>query len=507
MKERVDIITFGTFGNPHGFRQTLNNISQSKEFISIKTLDINTNALKLFQNTEMYAIRKDLITNSKSIALSKYVFVKEKNSDRGGTFMGSSILFSNTFSDENNTLEILNDFNNLLVQQNTENNTMLFDHSDKFNVPKSFNFEGLKKPSVFLDKILDWKTNNKYLVHFCDTNNLQELAETVRFSIEFLNFYDCIYFTCSQEIAKYVNDKKIYELSANKSVLEAKLQKISQETERLRLESISRVLKEIELFFVEQNNKSLRIDEELNRLNQIHTENQKKINKQNSNKTKFHKEIQELEKKSNRLVTELNSGVSIDEIKKRIVEYKRSFSEKTNNLVATTNLVSLSSPNEIQRVTSNNYHVGHEHNNYDSNRYKKNSIDVKTFISYGAILIVSIFILLMSYKLIFDEKTSESPHNIEVNIKSPSKFIEPNDKLNESDLKITNLKIKKSKSLDLDTIVTIIFKVNPSDITSSYEKYRGQYKDLLKNKNRESFDENNRLIPDKELIEIPCYKK
>lgn len=512
MEKRIDILTFGTFGNPFGFTQTIKNISKDNRVISVKALDINTNALKLFADTEMYSIRKDLVANSKSIAFSKYVFVKEKNSTRGGTFIGSSILFTNGISNEIYTLKILNDFCSKLIQDNTVNNTMSTDHSDKFILPKEFNFEGLIHPSEFTNKITDWRINNKYLVHYCVTKDLQALSETIMYSIELLNFYDCIYFTSSEEIAKYVNDKNIYELSANKSILESKLLKFHQENENRILQSINQLKNEIESFVIIQKEKITNIENESIRLKSIHSENQKKIDKQEGNRNKFQAEFQSLKNRSNKLLEELNSGRSIDEVKKLAIENQRSFSEKTNKIASFSTLESLS-PREVTHRESNPINQNLDQNYSNPNRSRKNKSYLDQLLSIGLILLGLILIIVV-IRIIFpkDDKTSllTTNHNKhKVHIKdfndSTYTFIEPVNKLSVKDLEYTNKLIEVSNQKDLDIIINIIFKANPSDIDKHYKDFRDQYKTELLEKNIECFDDSNILI--RPLVEIPCFKK
>ncbi|RZK18964.1 MAG: hypothetical protein EOO43_12095, partial [Flavobacterium sp.] len=119
------ISTFGTFGNPNGFQQSYL-FAQGKENIarSIKMFDLNTNAIKLFANSKVYAIRKEFVNDHRVISYSIYSYAKEQNSERSGTFIGSSILFIDQIVDENITLRNLNEFHSSLAEKNTHDNTI-----------------------------------------------------------------------------------------------------------------------------------------------------------------------------------------------------------------------------------------------------------------------------------------------------------------------------------------------------------------------------------------------
>ncbi len=146
------ISAFGTFGNPNGFQQSYllsdltTNIARN-----IKTFDLNTNAIKLFPDTKIYSIRKEVADDHFIISYSVYSYAKEPDSDRSGTFIGSSFLFVDKFAEENIVIRNLNQFQNSLVEKNVDNNTIIVRHSKDFFLsnPKDFDkidsFEVCKK--------------------------------------------------------------------------------------------------------------------------------------------------------------------------------------------------------------------------------------------------------------------------------------------------------------------------------------------------------------------------
>jgi hypothetical protein len=134
MTQNIYLLAFGTFGNPYGFRQSFLKFGNENIAKSIKTFDLNTNAIKLFKNSTMYSIRKEIANGLSSIAYSKYTFAKEKNSDRGGTFIGSSIIFTNEIAEENLTINKLNEFHKILINRNIVDETIIVNHSDNFSV-------------------------------------------------------------------------------------------------------------------------------------------------------------------------------------------------------------------------------------------------------------------------------------------------------------------------------------------------------------------------------------
>ena len=114
------IFAFATFGHPNDFRQTPlknNNPELAKQ---VKVFDLS-NAIKVFPNSTVYSIRKELIGNSKLISYSIYTYAQEQTSKRDGTFIGSSIILENNLAEEKYVisdelfLEMLECFNSRLI--------------------------------------------------------------------------------------------------------------------------------------------------------------------------------------------------------------------------------------------------------------------------------------------------------------------------------------------------------------------------------------------------------
>ncbi len=510
MTPRIDIIRFGTFGNPYGYTQTVLNISKDKSNISVKALDINTNAIKLFPNTEMYSIRKDLVSNSKSIAFTKYVYVKEKNSTRGGTFIGSSLLLTNFYSNELNTLNILNEICTDLVINNTENNIIISDHSDKMiSKINNFNYDGLRIQSNSISKLTDWKINQKFLVYYCLISDLSDLAETMNYSLELLNFYDCIYFTSSEEIVKYVNEKRIYEISPDKSGLEARLNKFYVEKETKKQDLILQIKNENIRFLEDQDRRLIFIKNELERVKKIHEENRKKIEKQENKAGKFYKEYLELQNILNKSLNEFENGQSIDFVKNKIFKTKDNFLNATRDFNNNIYLDSFSPREIVERKPLT------ETENYINYSQKTDPKKFKEIVFFGIVFVVLISIILMIFNMDFYENDIVDENNTEKSPPSNSSDNTTSDYLNyvektygfliENDRNITNYALKESKVVSLDSVVEIIFKKNPTDIYTKFKDKKEEYKKYLLDENPECFDDNQRLIRD--LLKIPSQKK
>ena len=210
MTSNVNLIAFGTFGSPNGFRQSF--FSGNKEIEkSIRTFDLNSNAIKVVSNSKLYSIRKEINNHIKGISYSLYTYAKEQNSERGGTFIGSSLLFTNEICKEGLTVSILNDFHDKILVKNVHDNIIIVNHSDKLSVSKPKDFDKIEfdlRPIEFLDSTFN---QNNYLVVYTELK-IEKLQVLFNKALTLLGNYSTIYFTDNNEIAEFVYQKGLYKL-------------------------------------------------------------------------------------------------------------------------------------------------------------------------------------------------------------------------------------------------------------------------------------------------------
>ena len=134
----ISLIAFGTFGNPNGFTQTFFSGNPVK---GIKAFDIRGSIL-VYPKSKLYSIRKEYKDGYNMIAYAIYTYAQEPTSARGGSFIGSSIMFVGKIAEENIIIQNLNEFHQNLIQKNVKDDTIIVNHSDKFDVkeckPKDF---------------------------------------------------------------------------------------------------------------------------------------------------------------------------------------------------------------------------------------------------------------------------------------------------------------------------------------------------------------------------------
>lgn len=279
MNKNIDLVVFGTFGIPHGFRQTI--LSENKSISSnIKTFDLNTNAIKIFPNTKVFSIRKNQSNGKNIIAYSIYSFAKEKNSDRGGTFIGSSIIFNNCIPSEDLVLNYLEEFHDELIsnKKNVDNNIIQVNHSDQLHLPKKMKTS--EKMALSLKEIddINFSISNKQVLIYSLIK-----PELFKKSLELLNVYDTIFITKSKDIAEFVYEKQLIKLVGNDEDFEIELQKYrvqKEEAQKRRLEqAIDKVQREIYSFDDENHQFNFKINHVIDTERKSLEENRLQINK------------------------------------------------------------------------------------------------------------------------------------------------------------------------------------------------------------------------------------
>lgn len=530
MVNSINLIAFGTFGNPNGYRQTF--FVGIKDLAgTVKTFDLNTNAIKLFANSKVYAIRKEFVNGSNTIAYSVYTYAREQNSDRSGTFIGSSILYTNKIAKEQITIAQLNEFHSQLVIKNVSNDTISVNHSDKFSVVKPKDFEKIEFHLREIDNV-DFKQNTeKSLVVFCNTND-SHLSKLFEKSVDLLNVYDTIYFTDNQEVAEFVYQKGVFKLIQNvgeKRDFDRELNDLIQERKRQREQSISEFEREIQRI---NDDKSKTIQEfkiKIEESERIHHDNSKKIKESKEDVNKIGQFYDDLLNKTKGLINQLkNSNVYLEEVKQIHNSNKILFNNGVADLKKPIYITTINKPKpngNIQterQLHESEYRIGEirrgekegiDHKSYQIDRYK-----VATLILAFLLVLTWVFFLFSKMKSedemkIKDDQqqTGTSSQDHESNHQEEAKIEELNPKYNskltENDCRIIAKSLKPN--MKLEDVVKIIYSKNPTEISNVYSGQEIIYSKFLLELNKNCFEEkeNSFYFIKDTLKVIPSFKQ
>lgn len=529
MANDINLIAFGTFGHPNGFKQTF--FFGSKDLAkSVKTFDLNTNAIKLFANSKVYAIRKEYANGFNTIAYSVYSYAREQNSDRSGTFIGSSILYTNRIAKEHITIAQLNDFHKQLVKNNVLNDTISVNHSDKFSVAKPKDFDKIEFHLREMENVNFSQNTEKYLVVFCkvDDNDLNRFFAK---SLDLLNVYDTIYFTDNQEVAEFVHQKGVFKFIQNvgeKRDFDKELNYLSEERKRVRERSILEFKREIQQINEDKFQVIQDFKLQIEQSEKTHLENARMLKESLEDIKRIGQVYDDFLNKTNGLINQLSqNNLKLDEVKQvhnsnkilfnnGIVELKRP--NYTNTLAKPKPKGNLPTEQQRPHFEHGGGHKRSGEREFSEKKALKNDIFKVSTIVLTSVLFVSWLYFFFEWKLkndiVLTRNSGQVDSNTGVQIQNSVDVesieeLRPksNSMLNENDYGIVARYLKKN--MKLEEVVKVIFTKNSTDIGSIYSGQESIYSKQLLVMNKDCFDEKEGIfyLTKDTLKLIPSFKK
>lgn len=520
--ENINLIAFGTFGSPNGFTQTF---FLGKPFKGIKAFDIR-GGLKILPNSKVYSIRKESVDGFNILSYSIYTFAQEPTSSRGGSFIGSSILYVNKIAKEHITIAQLNEFHNQLISKNVTNDTISVNHSDKFSVVKPKDFDKIEFHLREIENLNFRQNTNNTLVVFCDIND-NNLIQFFEKSIDLLNAYDTIYFTDSQEVAEFVHQKGIFKLIQNvgeKRDFDREINDLIEERKRKREQSISEFKREVQRISEDKNQTIQEFKNQIEQSVRTHLENERRLKESKEDINKIGQFYDDFLNKTNGLINQLshNNG-KLDEVKQIHNSNKILFNNGISDLKRPNYTITIAKPKpkgnlqtdqqsqEFEDSTENKSRVEREEKKFKLNKYK-----------LATLILVFLLIITWVYFLFFKSKSENETLNIQsqeqVNTVAQEQITDEIEKiedlnpksnsiLNENDYLIVAKNI--NTNMKIDEVVKVIFNKNPTEIGSVYSAQEAIYSKQLLARNKQCFEQKDGIyyfIKDT-IKQIPSFKK
>lgn len=490
----VSLIAFGTFGNPNGFTETFFAGSP----IGVKTFDIRGSIL-VYPNSRLYSIRKEYKDGHNMIAYAVYTYAKEPTSARGGSFIGSSLLFIDKIAEENITIRNLDEFHENLITKNVNNDTITVNHSKNFNVNKPADFDKIEYHLKEIKNLNFTEFSNKTLVVYCITSP-DKLQTYFQKSIDLLNVYDTIYFTQSKEVAEFVRRKSIFKL-VEADRFENEIQSLQAKRKRKIEDSISEFEKEISRLDEDKNKTLDDFKKQIEKNEQIHQENEKKINESKDNLDRVKLIYSDFSNKIKDYTNQLKSYRKLEKLE----DVKRLYNE--NKQIFINSVKQIKRPDFINAISEVKVNTGVRNSpepiqqpsfqgNTDNDKVPP---PTKTDIFKVTSVILLLLCIVLLYFLIFknDKKQgieptvnteqSEVPSNEPEQVKTSELNPVPQSELNEHDCHLIAKKL--SYDTKIDDVVTLIFKTNPNDIKKIYTGQEEIYGKVLIEKNKDCFQD------------------
>jgi hypothetical protein len=516
----INLIAFGTFGNPNGFKQTF--FVGSKELAkSVKTFDLNTNAIKLFVNSKVYAIRKEYANGFNTIAYSIYTYAKEQNSDRSGTFIGSSILYTNKIAQEHITISQLNDFHNQLVSKNLVNETISVNHSDKFSVVKPKDFDKIEFHLREIENLNFKQNTDNYLVVFCNTND-NSLNQFFENSIDLLNVYDTIYFTNSDEVAMFVAQKGIFKLIQNvgeKKDFEIEINNLIKERRRKREQSTTELEGEFQRINEDKNRTIQEFKKQIEQSERTHLENDRKLTESREDINKIVQFYEDFLNKTRDLINQLRHNNSkLEEVKQLHNSNKILFNNGITELKRPNYTTTIAKPKPKSNLPTEQPRQERERRETEEKGSKINIYKVATLILAFLLIITWVYFLFFKSKSENKSKVIQKQEQVNT-IPQEQKQIPvettkledlkpiPNSILNDNDYKIVAKNITYNSKID--AVVKVIFNKNPSEIGNIYSDQEAIYSMHLLQRNKQCFEQKDGIyyFAKDTIRQIPSFKK
>jgi hypothetical protein len=518
---------FATFGHPNDYRQSAFKFDKKEIAKNVRIFDL-PNAIKVFPNSTLYSIRKESIGGVSGISYAIYTFANEMTSMRDGTFIGSSILFTNEIAEENITVGKLNEFHTILTSANTENDKLKVNHSDNFSHSNKFleDFEKIGYDLKSINDIENFNSTNKHLVvgSWTDENKL-----TINFkkALLLLNKYDTIFFTSSKEILSYCQSRNIYSITDEKG-FEQEIQIFEENKKQKTLSSLNEFVNEKQELDNDRKKTIENFKFQIEQYEQIHEENRKKIEEAKKQLPLIHQQYDNYSKLIDRSINELKSNRNLEVVRQIHYSNKREFITSINqqtqpNFInkipkynAKTELKQPFQPSNYKRFEEPS--LGNERPTERSHKQlsepKFDIFKILTFILF--LLWVGTLIFFMFFndteKNITEVEpqenqttTIEQPKVEQTSVKELTPL--PNDTLTKKEY--ISIAKKITKDMPVKAIVQIIFDANPTDIKGHYSTQIEEYARKLIESNKDCFKgDSSKFVSTKDTLRhIPSYKK
>lgn len=149
MNNQIGIGAFGTFGDPHGYQQVFYNGVDFHE-----SLDLDDSAIEFYPGTELFAVRRELVDGIYTICFCVYTYERELNTDRFGTFLGSSVVLQNGFTDAEYIYKSLLAFHRDIIsnEKNVSSNIIRVAEAKELTVSEPTEFIAAKANLIHINK-------------------------------------------------------------------------------------------------------------------------------------------------------------------------------------------------------------------------------------------------------------------------------------------------------------------------------------------------------------------
>ena len=233
MNHRVGLGAFGTFGEPFGYQQVF-----FLDAVFSSSLDLNANAIEVYPGAELYAVKREIVNGSTTVCCCLYTYAKELNTNRGGTFIGSCIVLSNSYLKGDAIYSLLRELHTDLLSnpKNIVDNALQVQKAGQLVVTEPAGFAAMQAKATTAAPAgnnAPVDTSKKFLIQAPSTSPATEpsVARFFEDAITYFTDTDTLYFTTHKQVIAYVAEKGLIPLADWEAFQHYKSQKQQQEKE------------------------------------------------------------------------------------------------------------------------------------------------------------------------------------------------------------------------------------------------------------------------------------
>lgn len=149
MNNRVGLGVFGTFGEPYGYQQVL---YYDVNFAG--TLDLNENEIEFYSGNDLFAVRREIVDGVYTICFCIYSYVRELNTERFGTFIGTTIVLQDGYADADYIYGALRNLHDGVLSNNAnvENDILVAQQASELVVKEPEELVALRANTIPISK-------------------------------------------------------------------------------------------------------------------------------------------------------------------------------------------------------------------------------------------------------------------------------------------------------------------------------------------------------------------
>ncbi len=402
--KNIYVFAFATFGHPNDFRQSAFVYDQESFARNIKIFDLS-NGIKVFPNSTIYAIRKELVNGIFAISYSIYTYAKEQKSTREGTFIGSSIVYTDGIPDESITIDKLSSFHASLIEKNIFNDTLTVSNSRDFIVTSDSKseFDNIDYTLKNIDNIYDYFISNKKLVVFSRIGK-QYLIDNLKKSLDLLNIYDTIYFTDNEDVSTYSSQRDIYKVVSEKHGFKNEIESV-QNIQKQKVHDYILYLKNEKQKFETEKDTVISIHTNQIEINKrIHSENERILSEAIRNVENIPNYYSQFLKSIDDFIYQLTSGNKLYPVKSLYDENKITFNNNIADIKINNDVHPITQSNIQNTITRPSKDDGSYRYNYSNNdaSYRYNYSDNASYYrKYKVFAFLSLFTILLASIIFF----------------------------------------------------------------------------------------------------------